>query len=53
MTKLSAFDCDDCRDCIHRRIFDNGVAWCRLNMIYCPQNGCEFGSNKKAYHIDE
>lgn len=53
MSKLSKFDCDDCRDCLHRRVFEQGYAWCIITQSYCPDNGCEMGFNKKAANIND
>ena len=53
MSKLNVFDCDDCRECYMRRVFEQGYAWCKLYMIYCPANGCELGVNKDALNIHD
>ncbi len=43
---------ESCRDCIHRRIFDDGRDYCPLYNIgpsHMPRDGCLFGSNKKFF----
>lgn len=53
MTKTSKYDCDDCRDCIYRRVFEEGIAWCAIMAAYCPVDGCEMGFNKNAINIHD
>ena len=53
MSRLSKFDCDDCRECLHRRVFPEGYAWCIITQSYCPNDGCEMGFNKDAANIHD
>lgn len=52
MTKTTDWDCDDCRECYHRGVFEQGVPWCKLYSMYCPRDGCEMGVNKKVLGVE-
>ena len=44
------WDVSDCRECVYRRTFEDGAAYCHLYNLppeYMPRDGCCLGVNKK------